>query len=283
MQDLETVGMVRAMMVRTRFIDEVLSRAIAGGATQVLVLGAGLDSHAYRCRELLASSRVFEVDRPATLAWKQRRVDEALGGPPGNLTYVPLDLQESLSATLARHGYDLSLRSFILMEGVSMYLPDEVLRATFRFIAAHAPGSSCVFDFATTAMVEGIQRMDLASAPPAARASMERFLDMIRDEPWLSGLALDTEQQYLAELGLALGELLVIGGPESVARYLTRPEGTVVGAEAQARGEAMRKAAVAKFVEQATPEQRQLIEQKMREQERQMSYRIAEAVVPQGN
>ena len=99
MQDMEIAGVVRAMTERTRFIDEALERAIGAGATQVLIPGAGFDSHAYRCRELLAPARVFEVDRPATLAFKRRRVDEALGGPPGNLTYVPIDLsQEDMPA-----------------------------------------------------------------------------------------------------------------------------------------------------------------------------------------
>ena len=278
MQDLETAGMVRAMIIRTRFIDEALERAIAAGTTQVLILGAGLDSHAYRCRELLSGARVFELDRPATLEYKQRRVNEVLGAAPENLTYAPLDLVEPIPATLARHGYDLSRRTFILMEGVSMYLPEAALQTTLRFIAAHAPGSSLVFDFATRAMVEGIQRIDLASIPAAARAPTERFLDMIRDEPWLSGIALDEEKSYLADLDLALGEMLTIGGEESVARYLTRKDGTVVGATAMLRADAIRKAAIDKMVEQAGPSQRALIEERMKTQAKQMAYRIAEAL-----
>ena len=66
MKDFEVVNIVRMMTIRTRFIDDALSRAIAGGATQVVILGAGFDSHAYRFQELLAPVRVFEVDRPVT-------------------------------------------------------------------------------------------------------------------------------------------------------------------------------------------------------------------------
>jgi methyltransferase (TIGR00027 family) len=278
MQDLETAGLVRAMIIRTRFIDEALERAMAAGATQVLILGAGLDSHAYRCRELLSGARVFELDRQTTLEYKRRRVDEALGGAPENLTYVPLDLEEPIPATLARHGYDLSRRTFILMEGVSMYLPEAALQSTLRFVAAHVPGSSLVFDFATRAMVEGIQRIDLASIPAAARASTERFLDMIRDEPWLFGIPLDEEKSYLADLGLELGELVTIGSDESVARYLTRPDGTVVGGAAMIRAQALRKAAIDKMMEQADPGQRAMVEERMKTQALQMAYRIAEAL-----
>jgi methyltransferase (TIGR00027 family) len=280
MQDFEVAGLVRSMTVRTRFIDEGLERAIAAGATQVLVLGAGLDSHAYRFRELLAPVRVFELDRPATLAFKRSRVEAAVGAPPANLVYVPVDLeQEEMAAGLARHGYDVSRRTFIIMEGVTMYVADEPLRATFRFISAHAAGSSIVFDFATQAMIDGFRNLDTATIPPAARPSVERFLDLVRDEPWVFGIPLDGEKDFLAGVGLDLREMLTIGGPESVARYLTRADGTVMGAEGTARAEAMRKAVIAKMVESMGTDQREMIEARMREQERQNAYRIAEAVV----
>ena len=170
MQDLETAGLVRAMTERTRFIDEALERAIGAGAVQVLIPGAGLDSHAYRCGELLAGVRVFEVDRPETLAFKKRRVDEALSGPPANVTYVPLDLEnEEMPEALARYGYDAGRRTFVILEGVTMYVPEQGLRALFGFIASHPKGSSVVFDFASRPMVEGIKKIDLASLPPVAR------------------------------------------------------------------------------------------------------------------
>jgi len=70
MTDGEVVNAVRMMTVRTRFIDDALARAVADGATQVVILGAGFDSHAYRFQDLLAGVRVFEVDRPATQALK---------------------------------------------------------------------------------------------------------------------------------------------------------------------------------------------------------------------
>ena len=71
---------------------------------------------------------------------------------------------------LARHGYDASQRTFVIMEGVTMYVPEEALRATFRFVASHAAGSSVVFDFATRTMIEGLKRIDLASIPRGCEA-----------------------------------------------------------------------------------------------------------------
>jgi methyltransferase (TIGR00027 family) len=280
MQDLEVAGSVRAMTERTRFIDQALERAIAEGAAQVLIPGAGFDSHAYRYSDLLARARVFEVDRPATLAFKKRRVDAALGGPPLNLTYVPLELERNdLPEALSRHGYDPAQRTFVIMEGLTMYLSETALRAVFRFVASHPPGSRMVFDFATRPVIEGLGRIDLATLPPAARPSLERFLDMTRREPWVFGFPVDGEQQWVAELGLQLREVLTLGSDESVARYLTRADGTIVGAEAQAKAERLRKAAHEKAAERLGPELRRTIEESMREQQRQTAYRIAEAVV----
>ena len=118
-----------------------------------------------------------------------------------------------------------------------------------RVVSVHrlAPaGSSVVFDFASRTMIEGLKQIDLASIPPVARPSFERFLSMIRDEPWLFGFPVGGEKEFLADLGLELRELLTIGSEESVRRYLTRADGTTVGGEGHAKAEALRKAAQTK-------------------------------------
>ena len=73
------VNIVRMMIIRTRFIDAALARAIAGGATQVVILGAGFDA-TRTAAGMLEQVRVFEVDRPATQALKRERVSDVLGG-----------------------------------------------------------------------------------------------------------------------------------------------------------------------------------------------------------
>ena len=279
-QDLEVVNAVRMMTVRTRFIDDALARAIADGATQVVILGAGFDSHAYRCQELLAGVRIFEVDRPATQALKRQRVNDALGGPPANLTYVAIDFQhEALPDVLGRHGYDPAKRTFFILEGVTMYLPEESVRTTLRFVGSHPAGSVIVFDFVYRAMIDMISRIDLATVPEAARAFVDRFLSLTRDEPWIFGVPVGGEREFLGEFGLELREAFTIGGEESLKRYLTKADGTQVGAEAVA-------AAMARMAEhrQATgpaPEGQQMPAERTREQQRLMSYQLAEAVVAQ--
>src|SRR5690606_31498269 len=156
----------------------------------------------------LATARVFEVDRPATQALKRRRVEEALGGAPPNLTYVPLDLErEELSAALARHGSDTAERTFVIMEGLTMYLPEQALRDLFRLLAGHAPGSSVGFDCASRTMIEGLRQFNLSIGASAARQSLERFLNLTAGEPWLCGFPAGGEEEYLAELGMGLREL----------------------------------------------------------------------------
>ena len=83
MQDLEVASNVRMMIVRTRFIDEALERAVSAWCDAGRhPRGRVRFDYAYRCQELLAPVRVFEVDRPATQALKRQRVREVLGAPP---------------------------------------------------------------------------------------------------------------------------------------------------------------------------------------------------------
>jgi len=282
MKDIEVVNIVRLMTIRTRFIDEALERAIGGGATQVVILGAGFDSHAYRCGELLAHVRVFEVDRAVTQALKKERVNDVLGGPPSNLTYVPIEFQhEDLPDVLTRHGYDPSQRTFFILEGVTMYVPEDALRATLRFVAAHPRGSGIVFDFVYRAMIDMISQIDTTTAPEAAKPFLTRFLDLIRDEPWVFGLPVSREREFLGEFGLELREAFTIGGEESLERYLTKADGTQVGAQVIADAMA-RKAQGAQAAGQSAPAGQapqgpQMSPERMREQRRLMAYQMAEA------
>ena len=279
MKDVEVVSSVRMMTIRTRFIDEALQRAIANGATQVVVLGAGFDSHAYRCRDLLADVRVFEVDRPATQALKKQRVNAALGGPPVNLTYVAIDFQhEDLSDVLSRHGYDPAQRTFFIWEGVTMYLPEEAVRDTLRFVATHPPGSGIVFDFVYRAMIDMLARIDMANIPATARPFVQRFLNLTKDEPWVFGVPEDGEREFLAGFGLELREALTIGGEDSLKRYVTRADGTQVGAQAIAEAMA-RMSERARAAGPSASQGQQMPPVRMREQQRLMAYQLAEAVV----
>jgi methyltransferase (TIGR00027 family) len=279
MADAEVVNTVRMMMIRTRFVDAALARAIADGATQVAILGAGFDTHAYRCRELLRHVRVFEVDRASTQALKRERVLATIGSVPPNLTYVSIDFQhDDLGDVLARHGHDRTQRTFFLMEGVTMYVPEDGVRRTLQFVGRHPPGSSIVFDFVPKAMIDMIAAIDMDKVPASAKAFVQRFLDLIKDEPWVFGIPLGGVDEFLGDAGMDAREVMAIGGPDSIARYLTKVDGTQVGAAAF--GELMARAAAqaAKDLESMTPEQR-AAQERAREQQRQMTYQLVDAVV----
>lgn len=98
---------------------------------------------------------------------------------------------------------------------------------------------------------------------------------MLSDEPWLFGFPPGGEKPFLAGLGLELGELLTIGSEDSVKRYLTRADGTTLGAAAHAKALALRHAAQAHATAQMSADKRQAAEERMREQQQQMAYRIA--------
>ncbi|MDP9150996.1 MAG: SAM-dependent methyltransferase [Myxococcota bacterium] len=134
--------------VRTRVFDDVCLSAVREGALQVVLLGAGGDSRAYRFARELEHVRVYEVDHPETSAWKQACVARMLGRLPAHVRYVPLTFGSEVLATgLAAAGFDSTLRTFFLWEGVTMYLRSEAVDAVLSFAAQSVEGSAVAFDF----------------------------------------------------------------------------------------------------------------------------------------
>jgi methyltransferase (TIGR00027 family) len=114
--------------------------------TQYVLLGAGLDTFAYR--NPYTAVRVFEVDHPATQEWKRELLANTSLETPANLTYVPVDFEtQSLPEQLADGGYNSELPAFFAWLGVVPYLTLDAFRATLGFIAAQAAGSGVMFDY----------------------------------------------------------------------------------------------------------------------------------------
>lgn len=142
--------MADIIALRTAPIDSAVRDAIAGGARQVVILGAGYDGRAWRMPEL-AGVPVFEVDHPATQGAKRSHVHE-LPEPRGIVTFVPIDFErESLGSVLDRAGHDPSLPTCWVWEGVVMYLTRDAMRATLAAIAERsAPGSTLIVNYHTS-------------------------------------------------------------------------------------------------------------------------------------
>jgi methyltransferase (TIGR00027 family) len=128
---------------RSRYTEERLASAVRGGVSQYVILGAGLDSYAYRSDGAVA---VFEVDHPSTQQWKRDQVADAGIAAP-DVTYVPVDLEtEPLSGALLAHGFDPARPALFSWLGVTMYLTREAIAETLTAIAAFAPGAEIVLD-----------------------------------------------------------------------------------------------------------------------------------------
>jgi methyltransferase (TIGR00027 family) len=139
---------MRAFLVaRSRYAEDNLNRAVAAGVRQYVLLGAGLDSFAYRNPHSLL--RVFEVDHPATQLWKRELLKSAGIAIPASIRYASVDFEaQTLSTQLALAGFDEHAPAFFAWLGVVPYLTLPALRATLAFIASCPPGSGVAFDYA---------------------------------------------------------------------------------------------------------------------------------------
>jgi methyltransferase (TIGR00027 family) len=134
--------------MRSRFAEDSAKQAIADGAKQILVLGAGLDTFAYRL-EPTRDLRVFELDHPATQAEKRRRLTEAQIAEPQHVSYVAHDFEHGgMTGALEAAGFDPGKRTFVLWLGVTPYLTEEAVFATLGELAGLPGGAEVVFDYA---------------------------------------------------------------------------------------------------------------------------------------
>ena len=207
--DAELLGRrpMRAHIVaRSRLAEDALAAAYAKGLRQYLVLGAGLDTFAWRNPH--AALRVFEADHPDTQAWKRDRWAGA--GTPDCLTFAPVDFErQSLTEGLAAAGLDLDAPLFVAWLGVVTYLTPEGFNATLGALAAISGGVELVFDYGQPP----------ATLPPLVRAAYERRAAKLAaiGEPWLSFFEPAKLADRLSALGYAVTEDL---GPDEInARY----------------------------------------------------------------
>ena len=195
--------------VRTRFAEDSLAAAYERGARQLVVLGAGLDTYAYR-GALRDRLRIWEVDHPATQEWKRRRLADAGIPLPATLTFAPIDFErETLAAGLAAAGFDARAQTFFSWLGVAPYLTEDAVWSTLGFIAGLCGGAHVVFDYADPP----------ESLPPAMRLAHERRAARVAGlgEAFLSYFESDTLRARLMALGFR--EVEDLGPPQIAARY----------------------------------------------------------------
>jgi methyltransferase (TIGR00027 family) len=198
---------LRAFLVaRSRYAEDMLAHAVSNGVTQYVLLGAGLDTFAYR--NPYSNLRVFEVDHPATQRWKRELLETSHISIPQNLTFVPVDFEhQTLPSQLLTAGLDSALPTFFAWLGVVPYLTLEAFRSTLSFVVAQSSGSGLVFDYgqprAALPLLEQLAHDSLAARVQQAGEPFQLFF---------------TPREVAAELS-AFYNLEDLGSPEINSLY----------------------------------------------------------------
>jgi methyltransferase (TIGR00027 family) len=169
---------------RSRFAEGAATAAMAAGVRQIVVLGAGLDTFAYRV-EPRDGLRVFEVDHPATQAEKRRRLVAAGIGEPAHLTFAPCDFEtDDLGARLREVGFDGERASVFIWLGVVPYLTPSAVFATLGFVGGLPGGAEIVFDYAnpTASIADAETREFHAELAQRVAAAGEAFKSYFETE-----------------------------------------------------------------------------------------------------
>jgi methyltransferase (TIGR00027 family) len=193
--------------LRTMHFDATVQQAMDNGARQVVILGAGLDTRAYRLKGIEAA-KVFEVDYPPTQEYKRGRVMAAIGNIPKNLTYVGIDFtKQTLDDVLPAAGYRADAQTIFLLEGVTYYIGEPSLASTLRFVSKNtAAGSRILFDYLDRRLLDGAGLEDYQRLAKSVAAF---------GEPFILGLVPPKMTQFLSQSDLTFqsdystGELCV--------------------------------------------------------------------------
>lgn len=196
--------------LRSRYAEDELAQCVRGGVRQYVILGAGLDTFAYRNPYPAGTLRVFEVDHPVTQAWKRERLKEGGIAIPDNLTFVALDFEnQTLADGLREASYDPGIPTFFSWLGVTMYLSPEAVTSTLRFIASAAVGSVVVFDYLVSPSL----------LTPDQRVTFDKLAHWadLDGEPWRTFFDPESLKEKLLTMGFGQAENMEVA--EINARY----------------------------------------------------------------
>ena len=207
-------ALIASIVTRSRYAEDRLARAHYG---QYVILGAGLDSFAWRRPDVLERMRLFEVDHPASQAWKRERAAELGLEESPSVTHVALDFEvQTLADALDAAGFSWSEPAFFSWLGVTVYLSRDAIDATLRTVARCAAGSEIVLSYGRTD-----EHLD-----PLAREFRETAAPLVAavGEPFRTRLSRADAEAFVVAAGLEVAEHP--DRDELVARYFAgRPDG----------------------------------------------------------
>jgi len=201
-QNLITSSLYGYLISRTAFMDYYFKKALDEDIPQIVLLGAGYDTRAYRFGRFIANTRIYELDVQSTQTRKVDILNNCKVEIPPQVSFVTINFKnERLEDVLGKSGFDKTAKTLFIWEGVTYYLPQEAIMGTLSFIKDFSPAGSIVcFDYLT----EKIGPVNLA-------------------EPFLFWVGQDGLNTILSNLGFGIVEHIVPS--EMVKRYLTLKDG----------------------------------------------------------
>jgi len=214
-------GIYEYVLARTKLLDEIFLDALKDSVSQIVLLGAGMDTRALRFSSRNNGTKIFELDIPTTQRPKIKILNRKGVALPEELVFVPIDFnKQSLSEVLSAAGYQGDQRSLFLWEGVTMYLSSEAVDSTLAFIRdSGAEGSTVVFDYITASVLRRENRY---------YGEKEIFERVSRaGEGWTFGIEEGAIEEFLSERGFRLNAHYT--PPDLEKAYLTADDGAFFG------------------------------------------------------
>lgn len=221
MQKFISPGTYEFFLARTAYLDGIVQETLRENIPQIVFLGAGYDTRAYRFSALIKSTKIFELDIASTQQRKRLLLQQARVPTPAQLTFVPINFEkDTLAEVLCQAGFERNKQTLFIWEGVTYYLSARAVDETLAFVRSHAPaGSTICFDYM-------LEAPDLSSryGVKAAQAAMRT---MYAAESAQFAIAEGTIESYMSARGFRLIEHLT---PEDMERkYLTLRSGLLAG------------------------------------------------------
>lgn len=189
-------GLSSSIMARVRYFDDFTKKSIVEGIEQLVVLGAGYDTRAYRIEEL-KDIKVFEVDHPNTQSFKIQKIGDIFGSRPDHVVYVPVDFEkDTLGQKLFDNGYDPLKKTLFIIEGLIMYIPPKAVAETLLFIVKNSGnGSQVIFDYYPESVVDGTCKLEIGM-------NIRNHLIQL-EEPLQFGIKEEKIEDFLTEFGFS--------------------------------------------------------------------------------
>ena len=212
-----------AFAIRTRFVEDAIAAAIQEGIGQYVILGAGLDSFAYRRPELSQRLKIFEVDRAASQAWKRSRLEKMGIAIPVSVAFIPLDHEtDDLRAALVDAGFDPTAPAMVSAIALTQYLAQPAIERILELVASFAARSRLMVTYVVPAgELSEMAAAGLAWTMSQAEEHGESFLSMFRPVEF---------DELLRRSGFSRVE--EVGPRELIQTYLAgRPDAQLTGIE----------------------------------------------------